>query len=119
MFRDFLSKNSRSLLLISILLFGWLAVFMFKGDGTAELVAHPTVGTIYIFQEDEVYAPMRIDSISEEQLFMRNYLFLFTDAIPKQAQILNDEFDLNFYAIYEKGEIQRLFKEGNLVKAYR
>lgn len=119
MFRDFLSNNNRSILIISILIGAWLLLYFFKGDNTERLVLNPKVGVIYIFQEDEVYAPMRIDSIANNQLFMRNYIYLFSDAIPKRVQILSEEFDLNFYAIYETREIKRLYEVGNLVKAYQ
>ncbi|MFT5822508.1 MAG: hypothetical protein ACI8ZM_003764 [Crocinitomix sp.] len=118
MFRDFITNNSRSILIISILVGGWLLLYFLNGDDTGKLVDHPKVGAVYIFQEEEVFAPMRIDSISDDHLFLRNYLYLFTDAVPKRSQIMADEFDLNFFAIYEKGEIQRLYTEGNLVKAY-
>ncbi|MDG1916087.1 MAG: hypothetical protein P8I55_16050 [Crocinitomix sp.] len=118
MFRDFLKNNNRSILIITILIGGWLLLYFFKGDDTGKLIANPKVGMIYIFQEDEVYAPMRIDSIAEQQLYMRNYLFTFVDAVPKRKQIIAEEFDLNFYAIYEKREIRRLYEVGNIVKVY-
>ncbi|MDA7803055.1 hypothetical protein N8987_00575 [Crocinitomix sp.] len=49
---------------------------------------------------------------------MRNYQFLFADAIPKRGQIQNNEFDTVFYAVYQKEELKRLFKAGNLVHIY-
>jgi hypothetical protein len=118
MFRDFLKNNNRSILIITILMGGWLLLYLFKGDDTDKLIENPKVGMIYIFQEDEIYAPMRIDSIAAQQLYMRNYLFTFVDAIPKRNQIIGEEFDLNFFAIYEKSEILRLYEAGNIVKAY-
>ena len=119
MFREFITKNNRSILIISILLGGWILIYFLKGDETEKLVNDPKVGVVYVFEEEGLFAPMRIDSVSEEHLFLRNYLYLFSDAVPKRNQILSHEFDLNFFAIYERKEIQRLYTEGNLVKAYR
>ncbi|NOQ73730.1 MAG: hypothetical protein GQ574_17110 [Crocinitomix sp.] len=118
MFRDFLTNNSRSILIISILIGGWLLLYFLNSDNTEKLVNHPKVGGVYVFQEEELFAPMRIDSISDTHLYLRNYLYLFSDAVPKRNQILTDEFDLNFFAIYEKNEIRRLYDAGSLVKAY-
>jgi hypothetical protein len=118
MFRDFISNNSRSILIITILIGGWLVLYLFNADDTEKLVDHPQVGQIYVFQEEDFFAPMRIDSVSEHHLYLRNYLYLFSDAVPKRSQILSNEFDLNFFAIYEKVEIRRLYGAGKLVKAY-
>lgn len=105
-------------MIIGVLLGLWFALFLFNSDKTESYLKNPEKGQVYIFKEDEVYAPMRLDSITSDRLFMRNYQFLFSDAIPKRSQILEEEFDLNFYAIYEKGEMERLYEEGNLVKIY-
>lgn len=118
MFREFLTKNSSSLLIIAVLLGGLFILSLFGGDDTARLIKEPKEGQIYIFEEDNVYAPMRIDSIGEQHVYMRNYLYFFTDAIPERDQILAQEFDLAFFAIYEQSELNRLFEEGQLVKIY-
>lgn len=96
----------------------WLFLYFWKKDATDDYLKKPAIGHVYIFHYDNLYEPMRLDSISSNQLFMRNYLFQFTDAIPERDQILANEFDLNFYAIYEKDEIFRLRKAGQLVKIY-
>lgn len=62
---------------------------------------------------------MRIDSIAAHEIYMRNYLYLFKDAIPQKKQILPHEFDLNFYAIYTRKELLRLDSIGTIVKVYR
>mgnify|MGYP000601200935 CR=1 FL=1 len=118
MFREFLTKNSSSLLIIAILLGGLFVLSLFSTDDTARLVKEPKKGQIYIFEEDNVYAPMRIDSIGEKHIYMRNYLYFFADAIPARDQILAQEFDLAFFAIYERTELNSLFEEGKLVKIY-
>ena len=119
MFREFLSKNGRSITVISVLLVGWLLVYFFgKEDRTAALVQMPSPGHIYIFEEDNVFAPMRLDSVSDTKLYMRNYIYFFTDAIPERDQILDAEFDENFFAIYDRTEIKRLHQEGNIVFIY-
>ena len=61
---------------------------------------------------------MRLDSVGTSHLFFRNYIFLFADAVPNREQILADEFDLQFLAIYEKSELNRLYEEGLLIKIY-
>ena len=118
MFRDFLSNNSGSLTMISILIGGWLLVYFFNTDQTEKQLNHHKVGNIYILNEESLYAPMRLDSISDSKLFMRNYLFQFSDAVPERNQILDYEFDLDFYAIYDTTEMRRLYNEGGLVKIY-
>ena len=76
------------------------------------------ISKIYIFHEDNVYAPMRLDSIGNQQLYMRNYLYIFADAVPKKEQIIAEEFDLQIIVIYEQEELDRLYAEGILVKIY-
>lgn len=118
MFSNFFKKNSSTLLIVGALLFLFVVVRWFGRDDTAILLDHPQTGQIYIFHEDNLYAPMRLDSVGTSQLFFRNYIFLFADAVPAQEQILADEFDLQFMAIYEKTELIRLYQEGLLVKIY-
>lgn len=117
---DFFSKNSRSILIIGILIALWMIAFVFSRSNASVdgLLEKPKKGQIYIFQEGNHFAPMRLDSLSETELFMRNYQFLFADAIPKRGQIQNNEFDTVFYAVYQKEELKRLFKAGNLVHIY-
>lgn len=104
--------------MIGALLLILLLVKFLNRDQTATLLASPQCGQIYIFHAENRYAPMRLDSISADQFFMRNYLFVFADAIPTKDQILSIEFDLEFMAIYEREELTRLYEEGRLVKIY-
>ena len=119
MFKTFLSNNRNSILFIGVLVVGWLVLFVFNADETEKYLHQPQKGDVYIFRENEIYAPMRLDSIGETTLYMRNYLFMFSDALPAQKQIIENEFDLEFYAIYERQEVKKLYKEERLVKIYR
>lgn len=95
-----------------------ILVRLLNRDQTKTWLSDPQVGQIYIFHADNVYAPMRLDSIRNQQLYMRNYLYIFADAVPKKDQIIAEEFDLQFMAIYEQEELDRLYHEGILVKIY-
>ncbi len=97
----------------------WIVLRFFSKDSTKYYINHPKQGDIYIFSDNENYAPMRLDSMDESKYFMRNYIFLFSEAIPRKKQIIDSEFDLNFYAIYEAEEINRLNLEGNIIIVYR
>jgi len=121
MFKNFLQNNNRSILLIGIFIGVWVVLYFFNysDKDTVNYLHNPTKGQIYIFEKDNVYAPMRLDSVSKTSLYLRNYMFTFVDAIPDRKQILSNEFDLNFYAIYQKEEMDRLYKEGNLVRIYK
>lgn len=118
MFKKFLTQNKNSIILIVGLLLIWGLILFFNRDQTSKLLAHPQVGQVYIFQEGEKFAPMRLDSIVDNKRFMRSYAFLFADAIPPREMILENEFDLQFFAIYEKSEIDRLYETGKLVRIY-
>ena len=118
MFSNFLRKNSSTLLIIGALVFLLILVRVLNRDQTRNLLSDPQVGQIYIFHEDNVYAPMRLDSIGNQQLYMRNYLYIFADAVPKKEQIIAEELDLQIMAIYEQEELDRLYAEGILVKIY-
>ena len=118
--KDFFSSNSRSITIILIFVGLWVMVFVIgKWDNSVQrYINNPKKGQIYVFEEDNFFAPMRLDSVSENELFLRNYLFLFEDAIPKKSQISHSEFDTLFFAIYTKAEMIRLSEEGNLVHIY-
>jgi hypothetical protein len=118
MFKKFLAQNKNSIILIVGLLLIWGIILFINHDQTSKLLAHPQVGQVYIFQEGEKFAPMRLDSISENKRYMRNYAYLFADAIPPKEMILANEFDLQFFAIYEKSELDRLYETGKLVHIY-
>lgn len=117
----FLKNNKGSLIFSVFLILAWLFLYWFnRGDDyTEEYIKIPSVKDIYIFKEDNTYAPMRLDSLTEDKYFMRNYLFYFEEAIPTKKQIKPNEFDTAFYAIYEKQEINRLYKANRLIKIYR
>lgn len=119
MLKSFFKNNKGSVFFIVGLLVVWFGVYLFKSDQTENYLKNPARGDIYIMTDDEVYAPMRIDSLGDSLIYMRNYLFLFSDAIPKKEQIKAAEFDTEFYAIYGHKELKKLYSEGNLVKIYR
>ncbi len=84
MVSNFFKKNSSTLLIVVALFLLFLLVRWFSRDDTAVLLNHPQTGQIYIFHKDNVYAPMRLDSIGNQQLYMRKYLYIFADALPKK-----------------------------------
>lgn len=82
-------------------------------------INHPMVGDIYILHEDNIYAPMKIDKIEAEQIWMINYVYYFEEAVPDREQISDNEFDESTYLIYEHSELLRMFEEGIIVEIYR
>lgn len=118
MFKKFLAQNKNSIILIGGLLLIWGIILFINRDQTSKLLANPQVGQVYIFQEGEKFAPMRLDSIVDNKRFMRNYAYLFAESIPPREMILENEFDLQFFAIYEKSELDRLYETGTLIRIY-
>lgn len=119
MFKKFIRNNSSSIIFILVLFGSWVILYLINSDKTEDYLKSPKVEDVYVFKEQNIYAPMLLDSISEDNYYMRNYLYHFADALPDQDEILLEEFDQSFYAIYEKGEIKRLFDISTLVKIYR
>jgi hypothetical protein len=118
--REFIQQNSRSLTIISILIAGWgLLYFLQDKDRSEEYFAHPKMGDIYILKNGHQYAPIYLDSFSDNYFYMRNYNFLFEQAIPSEDQIMKSEFDFSLMAIYERDELLRLDSLGKLVRIYR
>lgn len=105
-------------MIIGVVLGLFYILSWFNRDQTTELFNHPESGQIYVLQEDNSYAVMQLDHVENDQYFFRNYLFIFQDAIPKREQILANEFDLNFMAIYEREEINRLYQSKRIVRIY-
>lgn len=119
MFKLFLQSNSRSIFVISFFLILWVIVYSIQEPSQKEKVQNPHVNDVYILNNEHVFAPMRIDSISTTHIYMRNYLYFFSDAIPKKSQLLTNEFETAFFAIYTKEELLRLNATGKIVRIYR
>lgn len=84
-----------------------------------ELVNDPKENDIYIFQENDVYFPVLVDSVAGEQIVCVNSAFRFEDAIPELEDLPKSDFDFSFKLIYEKAELKRLYEEGSIVEIYR
>jgi len=116
--KSFLKNNSRTLVIIGVVVALFYILSWFNRDKTAEYFNDPESGQIYVLQEDNSFAVMQLEHLENDQYFFRNYLFIFQDAIPKRDQILAHEFDLNFMAIYEREEINRLYQSKRIVRIY-
>lgn len=118
MLKNFYKKNTRTILVIAALAIIFLVAKWINSDKTGYCLDHPAVGQVYIFNEENLYAPMLLDSIDDQQLYFRDYSFVFMDAIPKREQILDAEFDHSFFAIYDQVELNRLYKSKQLIRIY-
>ncbi len=101
------------------MLLAWLVIYLLQSGKTADYLNTPKRNDVYIFQEENKYAPMRIDSLTKTQVYMRSYTYYFEDAVPSDDQILANEFDTLLFAIYERAELKRLYNANQLVKIYR
>jgi hypothetical protein len=80
---------------------------------------NPEIGDIYILYRGKLYAPMRINQVNERTISFSQYLFSFGQAVPDRELILDNEWDLNFDAVYERSELDRLWEEDVIVEIYR
>ena len=117
--KEFYKNNSRSILIILSLIAVWAIFYFMQSDKTDAYIKSPKIGDVYIFTNDTVFAPMRLDRVEEGQLYMRNYNAVFVNDIPEEKQILTEEFDTLFYAIYDEGELDRLRSLDQIIKIYR
>lgn len=120
MLKDFFKNNSRSIWIILSLIILWLLLKWIsqQDDSVETFIDSPQKGQVYIMKENEVYAPMKIDSVSSSEIFMLNYEYIFKDAIPARKQIIDEEFDFKNHAVYAKDEIKRLANKEIIVKIY-
>jgi phage regulator Rha-like protein len=79
----------------------------------------PQKNDIYIFEENQVYFPILVDSVAGEKIYCVNSAFKFVDAIPELEELPKRDFDFSFQLVYEKAELKRLYQSGNIVKIYR
>jgi hypothetical protein len=79
----------------------------------------PQKNDIYIFEENEVYFPILVDSVAGEQIFCVNSAFKFVDAVPELEDLPKSDFDFTFHLIYEKAELKRLYDSGSIIEIYR
>ncbi len=84
-----------------------------------DLIESPQKNDIYIFEENEVYFPIMVDSVAGEQIFCVNSAFKFVDAVPELEDLPKSDFDFTFHLIYEKAELKRLHESGSIIEIYR
>lgn len=82
-------------------------------------IDNPAAGDIYLFEASDTYFPVRVDFIEEGYVYCNNSLYVFEDGQPELEDMPANEFDYAFHHIYEKSEIQKLYKEKKIVKVYR
>lgn len=83
------------------------------------IIQNPQPGDIYVFEENSLYFPIMVDSVTVNQVYAVNSKFKFADAIPQKKDLPKADFDFSWFLIYEKKELERLYKEGNIVCVYR
>lgn len=90
-------------------------------DHTQEYFETPRTGDIYIFGNEGIYLPERLIEVSEDSSIYSfvEYQFIFTEAIPKENQILADEFIDEVILYYDSSELLKLWSENRIVKIYR
>jgi len=96
-----------------------LFLFFTACTSKKEYIENPLDGDIYVFEENEIYFPVMVDSVAGETIYCVNSKFKFADALPDLSDLPLNDFDFTFHLIYEKAEIQRLFNEGKIVEVYR
>lgn len=83
------------------------------------LIETPHENDIYIFEENDVYFPILVDSVADEKIFCVNSAFRFEEAIPQLEDLPKSDFDFSFHLIYEKAELKRLYEDGSIIEIYR
>jgi hypothetical protein len=116
--KAFLQKNKSTLLLLTAFGLGWLVILFLQSDDTAELFKNPQKGQVYVLESNDEYAPLLLDSITQDTYFFYDYAFVFKGNLPTINQIQEVEFNTAFYAIYNRSELDRLYEEGKLVKIF-
>ncbi len=116
--KSFFKNNSRTIVIIGVVVALFYVLSWFNRDQTEDFFHKPEAGQIYILNNADSYAVMRLNQVTDQHYFFSNYDFIFKDAIPKREQILENEFDLNFNVIYERAEINRLYQTKRIVRIY-
>lgn len=96
-----------------------LLFFFFACSSDQAFIDNPVSGDIYIFEENEVFYPVMVDSISEKTIFCVNSRFKFVDAIPTLKDLPKHDFDFSFHLMYERDELKRLYESGQIIEVYR
>lgn len=107
--------------IIAVVLLGLtvLIAWWMNSNRLDKYINHPEIGDIYILQDEEIYAPIKVDRIDDKEIWMRNYIYIFADAVPDREQILDHEFDLSNHLIYDREEILLMYENGKIVEIYR
>lgn len=102
-----------------IISFGLLILVIAGCADSLDLLNDPRKGDIYIFEEKEIYFPVKVDHVSGDSVFCVNSLYRFADAVPEPEDLPENEFDYGFWLIYQKEELIRLSSEKKLIRVYR
>ena len=114
-----MKKTFAPFIIIGIIAIVLLLIWWRDSARLSEYIDNPEKGDIYILNEDDIYAPIRIDRIESSEIWMLNYMFFFSDAVPDREQILDHEFDQSNHLIYERSELKKMYEEGKVVEIYR
>jgi hypothetical protein len=96
-----------------------LSVLVTSCQDEQACIDDPQAGDIYLFEASDTYFPVRVDFVEDKYVYCNNSLYVFEDGLPEAEDMPADEFDYTFHHIYEKSEIQTLYKEQKIVKVYR
>ncbi len=114
-----MKKISLAYALIFILLICVLIAWLLNASRLDDYAENPEIGDIYILEQLEIYAPLRITNVKTDQVIFQQYLFSFGQAVPDRELLLDNEWDFTMDVTYEKTEILRLYDEGTVVEIYR
>ena len=79
----------------------------------------PQKGDIYVMYADEVYAPMKIEIVEENQISMVSSLYFFENIVPDRVDIIDSEFDYNTHVTYLRSDLIGMYEDGRIVEIYR
>lgn len=112
-------KGTFPIVIVALLILTVVIAWWYNSKRLDDFIENPEVGDIYILKDEDVYAPIKIDRIEENEIWMRNYLYMFAEAVPDRQQILDGEFDQSSHLIYKRSELERMYEEGKIVEIYR
>lgn len=96
-----------------------IALWISNNSRLDSLIEDPKPGDIYILHDGELYFPMLIESVRENEVSFYQYLFSFGEAVPDREQILEEEWSYNLLATYERRELQSMYESGKIIEIYR